>query len=1566
MALCRPAGAAPFPLPEGDRPATWEAEAAAGQGWRTVQNAWASGGAYREPAAGQERPVLEFRFRAERPATLQVWPQWWRHGEQKAAARFPANVPYFHIQQAWPLAHPDPKGAQRLPFPLTGRPGPDAIDWCGSRLYFTAPEAGRVGVLDLQMETLMPAINVGGYPTDLVADREANRIYVADGAGNRVIALDAKTNTVVAQVEVPALPRSLALDGGRLYVACMEGRALAVLETPSLKMARRMKLPIVPQHVAVENGKVLVWPLAGAFEPPTLEERAPDRLVYWPLHPFPQGKLPEPLGWQSFRGLKTNSARVFAQPPHPSVAHVTTPAARIVAGPRPNTLKFRWDDKREAEEVVDVAKVCDAPNVSGLPAELPDDASPDRWGAAGGVLFFTSPATGRVGWQPLKPGEPVGCIAIGGYLSDLAAFNGDVQGKYVDRCLAFLGSREAGRDYSPAKEKVAPKVYVADALGNRVVVIDPATRQVVKEIPVAAMPVALALHGLEVFVACRKGRELAAIDVRTDQVVRRRPLPAEPITLDVSKLQPPYTASEFPPPPAVDDSPLRALIHYQPLAFDAGTLAAAPAPEMSLTDAILYTRRGQVSWKAPDGKTKEAFADNAQMLRVDGRWVDVSALTNAKLAEEPARLTAADTPGTITLSLDGGPAHDWTRSVWVLPETRLFLVNGTDEFRRENAPAFTVGPGEHVLRITGESPHACLDGLLVQRTLARTLQVALRPEPWETHRAVDLPTYQGVFAASEPVRFTLSAKCEVGSAKQPLEVAWRVVHPTAGPGPWHRRKVAVPAGQLQQKAGARSDRSDRSDVIVEIPDEELAGAGTPDRKSKIENRKSGLFVLEVECRSPEGFLALSRRFLRLPKLEHPRLLYRAAEAEAIRRRIAAHPQLFRRWRAWLERHIQDEGFFPREYRETGQDLKVDLAKWRAIACLFSDLFQAPEGKRPFLEHLKPALKGAASGGWSTFQTDFQFGSALAMLYDLAASVSPEIAEVMHRDLAGARTQERALPELMAAIEEPLAPADRAILGWHAVGLGNYLNYFRAHQGTMGGQLWQGLEAQCQCGIHSVARTSLLYRNFLDDPRLVEQGHWPGFYTFQEYAQPRFDVKAFVTPGGIRGNPKDTAGLNMPMRWAITGLSRQPLEKTMTGLDAVIARLDGPLADEVKGVDEVLGAGANAVVPMFVALGWHDPAAPAVAWDEIPPTACFDAEGAAALKSDWGPGMTDVTFFSGVRDVSYRVQPNHLQIFKAGRALLANRVRDYDHGSPTQSWANAVVVGAGLPPEWESGAGYARMDERLIVHRGAPEVPLAVLRDTRHSGIFQQNYPYWFHGGHSGPGMFDLVLHSHTWHPFVSQGRIAAYETWPRFDYVAGDATNVWPAGDVREAYRQVVFLRPDVVVLFDRVVTGGTRKPTRWQAFAPGNVAVEGTTFTVRNDDAFLHATALLPEGAEVKVDRGHTVEVHPRASSTETQYLVVLRTGTGVVQALKPEVVRAPGLAGAAFEYDGTEVKLLFRTAGPAGGRMTLEESGKRILDQELVQGIDLSLRHWKDDPRFPQWVKEPRFRHFVPPADR
>ena len=267
----------------------------------------------------------------------------------------------------------------------------------------------------------------------------------------------------------------------------------------------------------------------------------------------------------------------------------------------------------------------------------------------------------------------------------------------------------------------------------------------------------------------------------------------------------------------------------------------------------------------------------------------------------------------------------------------------------------------------------------------------------------------------------------------------------------------------------------------------------------------------------------------------------------------------------------------------------------------------------------------------------------------------------------------------------------------------------------------------------------------------------------------------------------------------------------------------------------------------------------------------------------------------------------------------------------------------------------------------------MFRDWRLSG-FRQSNAGWEGGGHPHAYPRDVPMHSHTQHPFIADGRIAAYETSPRFDYALGDATNSWPLDDVREAYRQMVYVRPDVIVVYDRLLLGEKPKGVKWpmltmgNKLAPGgNPALSGEVFTTSDKIASLWGRAMLPKGGKINSTCGY-LEICPPAKTRQVEFLVVLRTGLIQPAPLDCKLVEQggdSGQAGAAFAYEGRNYTVLFSRQGPPSGHVKIEEGGKTTLDRPLADGIRDSYENWKGTPLFDQWMHQERFKPYITPED-
>jgi hypothetical protein len=1426
--------------------------------WTLVHDAMAGGGAYMSAGADGVGTSLEFPIDVDKPTEIAVTPVWFMHGDQTKARRFPDTSPYFYVQQEWAIE----KGAwdgdcpKVTAAPVVSKPGPDAIVALGNKAYFTAPAGGKIGVLDLATRKVTGAIDVGSYVADIVADADRGELLVAEAASSVVGVFALKDGKKLAEIAVPELPYSLALDGGKLYVACMAAKKIAVVDVAARKVTQSIDLPVGPQNVAFsgEGGKrqLIVHLLPMAFDIKTSKEVLADRLTYWPSFPYvgPPEKYETDALAKAAAAFPKARIKTFLR-------SCDWPAEDLDAGPSHGFVRVEYD-----------------PQKKHLVFILDD-------GFKGLIIFH--PEDGR---PPTK-------IDLGETPADFQAFDRNI--------YAFC--------------KQSKKVQIIDIAKEKLV-------------DTLSLPV----HAEEFFCGC---------------LVRR------------------YSTAEYydGAEEQAGKTPGRIIVGPTPLAFDAATLAPAPAPAMPF---FPYERRSKAALAG--GPIRQLSVDNLHTIRVEEKsspapkvtYIDTSAVTDYHVANNPARLMPGDQPGAITLSIDGGPECDWENDVWFTPDQRVMLVRGTGEFGLWNAVRFSLAPGKHVLKVKACSPYVNLEGVRINRTLSGAVDAKLTPLPQDVQGKVEFPCYGGTFLADESASFRAGFDNKT-AAPQDLKCEWAVRD---------YRGQDVLAGQFAISAAAGKEAS---------------------QELKLDLKDPGRYTLRLKYSSPEGQNEVFHRFVKLPKLDYPRLLMRADDSRQIRDRIAKYPVLFQRFRDYLSRQSEKADWMPKKFRGSwGQEQILENAKWRPLCLEFADLFLEPAGAKKYQGKLLPLATDP--GGYDTWQGNYEFGGPQTLLYDLMMNNSPAAREKFDKSY---RTSDNwiyrgdyisggVIPDYLEAMKEPLTPQDRYIVWRVAMELNNYDAYFQSHAGSRGGNWFHGVGTNCHCPIHSMTRTFLLCRNFFGEKEFFERTNIRGVLSLLSYAYPRYDTHTFLVPSAFREfwTPDK---ITQPMRWALSGLSRLPLEKTYyKEVFDCIDKLSGPMKDEAKEVDALLDPSAYVVVPLYLAMGWVDPDVKAVAWEEMPPSMFFDGEGAACMKSGWDKNMTDIYFVSGLTDISYRNIPNHFQVFKAGE-MVVGTAGVYDHGGPVQMYGNCAQVGdtERFADYLVAGGGYDRGDERKVTDCFSTLGTSYMFRDWRLSG-FRQSGTSWEGGGHPHAYPREVVMHSHTQHPFIADGGVLAYETSPAFDYVAGDATNSWPLEDVQQAYRQLVFVRPDVIVIYDRLLLGDKPKGVKWPLMTVVNKTnadhgycpvLKGDAFSSSNKVASLWGKALLPKGGKINSTTANVVffqdgagyiEIRPPAKSRQVEYLVVLRTGLAEPTPLECSLVEENGQAGAAFAYEGRNFRVLFNREGAVGGHIRVEDGGKALTDRALAQGVRDTYENWKGTSMFDKWMSEDRFKSYVTEADR
>jgi hypothetical protein len=130
--------------------------------------------------------------------------------------------------------------------------------------------------------------------------------------------------------------------------------------------------------------------------------------------------------------------------------------------------------------------------------------------------------------------------------------------------------------------------------------------------------------------------------------------------------------------------------------------------------------------------------------------------------------------------------------------------------------------------------------------------------------------------------------------------------------------------------------------------------------------------------------------------------------------------------------------------------------------------------------------------------------------------------------------------------------------------------------------------------------------------------------------------------------------------------------------------------------------------------------------------------------------------------------------------------------------------------------------------------------------------------------------------------ILAFESNDVYDYMLGDATNSYDASQLSKFTRQVVYLKPDIFVIFDRVLTTNPNAEKKWFVDPAATPQDQGSgLITIDNGSGVLWIKRLLPATASVSLSDTE-IAVVPSQSGTEAFFLHVMQavdSGTGSEQ---------------------------------------------------------------------------------------
>ena len=106
-----------------------------------------------------------------------------------------------------------------------------------------------------------------------------------------------------------------------------------------------------------------------------------------------------------------------------------------------------------------------------------------------------------------------------------------------------------------------------------------------------------------------------------------------------------------------------------------------------------------------------------------------------------------------------------------------------------------------------------------------------------------------------------------------------------------------------------------------------------------------------------------------------------------------------------------------------------------------------------------------------------------------------------------------------------------------------------------------------------------------------------------------------------------------------------------------------------------------------------------------------------------------------------------------------------------------------------------------------------------------------------------------------RGDLVAYDNQPGYLYVAGDCTKAYAAAKLEKWIRQIVFLRPATIVVFDRVVSTKPDYLKTWLLHAKYEPEIAGQRSSINGQKTQLAIATLLPEGAKIEKVSGYTYD---------------------------------------------------------------------------------------------------------------
>lgn len=581
------------------------------------------------------------------------------------------------------------------------------------------------------------------------------------------------------------------------------------------------------------------------------------------------------------------------------------------------------------------------------------------------------------------------------------------------------------------------------------------------------------------------------------------------------------------------------------------------------------------------------------------------------------------------------------------------------------------------------------------------------------------------------------------------------------------------------------------------------------------------------------------------------------------------------------------------------------------------------------------------------------------------------ARLMHAvAIHGSGTGDALVAEQLSELVPWLRARTEHLDGWarDRGGDGNSHGYIGQHEyvGTMGAiQAWR-----CASGED-------LLRD-LDWARLM-----PPYYVYHYPPGRRDTVHVGINCWGANGHPAETGACNftsLAQAEFRDGLARWWIEERIVGRRhdyEVFGTLWGPLL-------------------------WLDPTVEPVRPEDLPPTMLFRERGYLSMRSDWSEDAVYAHFHCGRFESDSRNNADNNSFIIYRRGYLACDTGTRGLNNPEQR-------------DMSDGRHHDRYFPQTVAHNS-----ITVGTDD----IEGNGWTAVCGGQVSRPRRewlerLGIPITSRTLYE-PRAGEVIAFETCPELDYVAGDATRSYSPDRVERFTRQLVFIRPDLFVVFDRVTSVRAGDPKRWylhtmeeprlldgeetpdpSVHPEGHFLWDGRSGRAEHEGSALLFRTLLPEDATIRKigGPGHQfevngenldmydawydrlgpsfakriglglwrIEVEPARASREDTFLHVLRaTDAAAPGRLEAERLMTEEGPGARIRTPDGEVTVTFARRGSVGGHITIRRGAETVVDRPLARTVEDHYEAWRADPRYPRWHTAPFRAALTPVAGR